>query len=103
MENGIRIIGDSGHYAPGSDTNHFLGRCDECDVHYMAKMNVDEVESHYRSGAIGQDAYEAYMHVWATSASRYSSVAAGHENPPTEFPRAMEMVTLLRTAAGVEV
>jgi len=85
-----------GHYVPGADTNHFLGRCDECDAHYMKTMSLDTVEMHYRSGVFGQDAFEAYMHVWATSSYRFSSLGSGSQKPPRHFPRAMAIVALLK-------
>lgn len=69
-----RIIGEAGHYLVNPpERHHFLGLCDECDAHYLAQMNLERVERWYRQGVVGQDAFEAYMHVWATY--------PGHEVP----------------------
>lgn len=58
------------HYVPGADTNHFLGRCEECDAHYLSGRTLEEVERWYWQGMISQDQWEAYGYVWATSAWR---------------------------------
>jgi hypothetical protein len=55
-----------GHWdAVNTGTHHFPGLCDECDAHRMARMTQEKAEDLYRSGVFGQDAYEAFMHVWA--------------------------------------
>lgn len=43
----------------------------------LARMTLDQCDSWYRQGVITQDQYEAYRHVWATSAahSGYSHAA----------------------------
>jgi hypothetical protein len=58
------------HYVQGSDANHLLGRCEECDAHYMSRMTLEQVERWYHRGVLGQDQFEAFMYVWATSAER---------------------------------
>lgn len=101
----MRIIGAPGHYRPGADTNHFLGLCDECDVHRLARMNPEEVQdwgpfsgTPGKAGAIRQALYEAYCHVWATSAVRVGA-SYGYEVPPTD-PEVIELVAALREAVA---
>jgi|SRR5690554_5303284 len=99
----MKIIGAPGHYRPGADTNHFLGLCDECDVHRLARMGLEEVQdwgpfsgTPGKAGAIRQALYEAYCHVWATSAVRFGTTY-GYEVPPTD-PEVIELVAALREA-----
>ena len=101
----MKIIGAPGHYRPGADTNHFLGLCDECDVHYLARMNLEEVRDWGpfsgtlgKAGVIRQALYEAYCHVWATSAARFGTTY-GYEAPPTD-PEVIELVAALREAVA---
>lgn len=78
---------------------HFMGRCDVCDAHRLAKMSPDKVEQWYHSGHFGQAKYEAYMHAWATSAPRYT--ASGWVAEPTD-PEVVRLVALIRRAAGIK-
>lgn len=91
------ILGGRGHFKPGADTNHFLGRCAECDAHYMARMNLDQVQKWYETGHFSQAKYEAYRHLWATSAYRYSSEGAGWHDKPTD-PDVIAFCDLLKKA-----
>lgn len=101
----MRVIGEPGHYQPGADTNHFLGLCDECDMHYLVWMSLEDVQdwgpfsgTPGKAGAIRQALYEAYTHVWATSAVRYGTTY-GYEVPPTD-PEVIELVAALRMAVA---
>ncbi|UBU09992.1 hypothetical protein [Nonomuraea gerenzanensis] len=93
----LRILGEPGHHRPGADTNHFLGRCAECDSHYMASMNLGKVQDWYETGHFDQTKYEAYRHLWATSAYRYSSEDVGWHDAPDD-PDVAEFVDLLKKA-----
>jgi len=101
----MRIIGAPGHYRPGADTNHFLGHCDECDARYLARMSLEEVQdwgpfsgTPGKAGTVRQALYEAYCHVWATSAVRFGTTY-GYEVPPTD-PEVIELVAALREAVA---
>jgi hypothetical protein len=101
----LKIIGERGHYRPGADTNHFLGLCDECDARYLVRMTLAEVESwsevkgeRGKAGAVRQALFEAYMHVWATGAVRFSSLADGWRAEPVDA-EVNELVAEIRTAA----
>ncbi|MET9126960.1 hypothetical protein [Streptomyces sp. NPDC004528] len=72
--------------------------CIECNAYRMAKMNRDTVEQWYRSGHFGQEEYEAYMYVWATSAVRHSAGGWGEE--PTD-PKVIELAAAIRRHAGI--
>jgi hypothetical protein len=62
----------AGHRDAGPEHWHFLGRgCIECDAHTLAGSPLDRVDNWYRHGVVGQDAFEAYMHVWTTSATHF--------------------------------
>lgn len=77
---------------------HFMtAHCIDCNAFRMSKMNVDTVESWYRSGHFSQDEYEAFMHAWATSAYRYT--AGGWAVPPTDL-KVVEIVAAIRRHAG---
>lgn len=95
----LTILDEPGHYRPGADTNHFLGRCAECDAHNMAQMNLDRVQGWYETGHFDQVKYEAYRHLWATSAYRYSSNDVGWRDAPAH-PDVAEFIDLLKTAMG---
>jgi hypothetical protein len=43
-------------------------------------MTLEQVQFHYASGRLGQDAYEGYAHAWRTGAVRLSSELAGFED-----------------------
>lgn len=100
----MKLIGTPGHYRPGADTNHFLGLCDECDARYLAGMTLAQVESwgpngeRGKAGAVRQAMFEAFMHVWATGAFRFSNLGAGWTEEPTD-PEVIELVAEIRKAA----
>jgi hypothetical protein len=100
----LKLIGDPGHYVPGADTNHFLGLCDECDARYLVRMTLAQVESWGpfgeagKAGAVRQAMYEAFMHVWATGAPRFSSLGDGWTAEPTD-PEVIALVAEIRQAA----
>ncbi|HEU4754407.1 MAG TPA: hypothetical protein VFU47_14965 [Armatimonadota bacterium] len=100
----LKLIGEPGHYRPGADTNHFLGLCDECDARYLAGMTLAQVESwgpngeRGKAGAVRQAMFEAYMHVWATGAPRFSNLGAGWTEEPTD-PEVIALVAEIRKAA----
>lgn len=93
----LTILGPPGHFRPGADTNHFMGRCAECDAHYMAGMNLDRVQGWYETGHFNQVKYEAYRHLWATSAYHYGSNGAGWHDAPTD-PDVIAFCDLLKRA-----
>lgn len=100
----LKLIGTPGHYRPGADTNHFMGRCDECDARYLTRMTLAEVESwgpngeRGKAGTFRQEVFEAFMHVWATGAVRFSSLADGWRAEPLD-PEVNELVAEIRKAA----
>lgn len=63
-----------------SDKIHFLGLCPDCDAYCAAGMTLEQVENFYHLGILGQDIYEGYCWVWATSAVRFGSY--GHWKQP---------------------
>ncbi|MER5501321.1 hypothetical protein ABT096_29530 [Streptomyces sp. NPDC002561] len=77
---------------------HFEGRCADCDALYLSKMSRDDVEYRYQTGRVSQDQFEAYMHVWATSAIRHS--AREWEVVPTD-PEVLAIVAAIRRHAGI--
>lgn len=83
-----------GHYLPGASTNHFMGRCLECDVHYLAGATWEDAHRWYREGRIGQDEWEAFAHVWATSACRHSPLGDGHRQEP-QSPAVRRLAALI--------
>lgn len=94
----MTVIEPAGHYSPGVDTNHFIGRCDECDAHYVSRMSFERLELAFREGQVGQALFEAYMHLWATSrAHQYSGIGAGWSELPTD-PQVLGFVEAIRAA-----
>jgi hypothetical protein len=91
----LNILGKPGHYKPGAGTNHFPGRCDECDAHYLAILSWDQADEWHRTGIISHAWWEAFAHAWVTSAHRYSSTGAGYQTEPT-YPDVIERVALLK-------
>ena len=72
--------------------------CKECHARYLDTLTLGQVEDGYHLGNVGQVALDAYRHLWATSAHRYSSIPWGWEDEPTD-PKVIEMVALIRRAA----
>ncbi|WP_327379386.1 hypothetical protein [Streptomyces sp. NBC_01212] len=80
---------------------HFMViHCVDCNAFLMAKMTVEEVGGWYRSGYFNQDEYEAFMHVWATSAVRHS---AGSWVEVPIIPKVIALVAAIRRHAGITV
>jgi hypothetical protein len=68
-------------------------------IRALATKTLAEVENWYRAGYISQAEFEAYMHVWATGAPRFSSLGHGWTDPPTA-PEVVGLVAKLRAAGG---
>ena len=75
-----------------------LAGCDDCNARWVARMSLERVERWYNSGHIRQALYEAYMHCWATGATRFSSLGAEYEAPPAD-PEVAALVALIRKQA----
>jgi len=91
-----------GHYKPGAGSSHFLGAgCEECTAHHVMGMTLEQVEARYRQGHVSQDMYEAFCHVWATSAYRYGAYA-GWEKPPV-IPEVIRLAEVLRLIGAAMV
>jgi hypothetical protein len=86
-----------GHWLAG-DRMHFLGRCNDCDARYAISMSLEKVEQWYRSGHFSQDVYEAYTHVWATSAFRFGSYGSWAKSPV--IPEVVRLVAVMREVAA---
>lgn len=81
---------------PGRGNYHFrLSGCDTCLTRDLARQTLAQVEGLYHAGYVGQATFEAYMHVWATGAPRFSSLADGWTDPPTN-PEVATLVAWLR-------
>jgi hypothetical protein len=82
---------------PGSGNYHFtLAGCDDCNVRDLAGRSLEYVEDRYHTGYVSQAMYEAYMHVWATSAVRFGDYAAWG-SVPTD-PEVVALAELFRKA-----
>lgn len=91
-----------GHYRPGADSNHFLSAgCEECTAHRVMGMTLEQVEAWYHRGLVSQDMYEAFCHVWATSAYRYGAHASW-EKPPV-IPEVIRLAEVLRVIGAAMV
>lgn len=76
---------------------HFDG-CDECTARIIGAQSLQTIEDWYHLGHIGSRWLDAYRHLWATSAHRYSTIPWGWEAEP-EDPKIIEAVALMRRAA----
>jgi hypothetical protein len=90
-----------GHWNTG-DQMHFLGLCNDCDARYAAAMSLEKAEQWYRSGHFSQDVYEAYTHVWATSAYHYSSLGDNSRRSPV-IPEVVRLVAIMRGELALRV
>lgn len=89
-----------GHVLTGGDV-HIRGICNDCDARcYVTALSLEQVESLYRQGVFGQDLYEAYTHVWATSAFRYSAVSRSWAESPV-IPEVVRLVAIMRGALAL--
>lgn len=62
-------------------------------VRAVSRMTYDTAERAYREGVLSQDMWEAYVHVWETSAFRFSVTVP---SPAPTIPEVVRLVTLLR-------
>jgi hypothetical protein len=76
---------------------HFDG-CDECTARIIGAQSLQTIEDWYHLGHISGRWLDAYRHLWATSAHRYSTIPWGWEAEP-EDPKVIEAVALMRRAA----
>jgi hypothetical protein len=76
---------------------HFDG-CDECTARIIGAQSLQTIEDWYHLGHISSRWLDAYRHLWATSAHRYSTIPWGWEAEP-EDPKIIEAVALMRRAA----
>lgn len=74
-----------------------LAGCDDCNARTAARMTLGRAEDAYNHGYMSQALFEAYMHVWATGAPRFSSLGDGWTAPPTD-PEVIALVTMIREA-----
>lgn len=82
-----------GHVLAG-DRKHLMGHCKDCDArHYVLGMTLEQVEMWYHRGLFGQDVYEAYTHVWATSAFRFGSYDSWAK--PPVIPEVVRLVAIM--------
>lgn len=79
------------HYIPDATTNHFIGLCDECDLHYVSRRTYEEVNNWYHCGRISADMWEAYDQVWAE--------LHNEPRPPLVTPHSGELAAQLRELA----
>jgi hypothetical protein len=68
--------------------------------YWMMGMSLEEFEDFYRRGVFSQDAFEAFMHLWATTPSRCESRWDSWRREP-EDPVVQCMVSMLRQALAV--
>lgn len=81
---------------PGSGNYHFrLAGCDDCNIRDFARLTLEAVERLCHAGYVGQAMFEAYRHVWATAAPRFSSLGNGWADPPTD-PEVVALAALFR-------
>jgi hypothetical protein len=67
------VLDEPGNY-------HFEGRCEDCDIAALSRLNLGQVDDRYQVGRVTQSQFEAYMHVWATL-SPAGSHAGWRETP----------------------
>lgn len=76
---------------PGSSNYHLrLAFCDDCNLNELLTKSLEAVDDMYRQGYVRQPMFEAYMYVWATSATRSASY-----DPWTVEPTDAEVVELI--------
>ena len=97
---GSALLGTHCDIEPGSGNYHMrLRGCDDCNLRELLSKSLGGVEDLYHQGYVRQPIFEAYMHVWATSAPRYSSAGAGWMDEPTD-PEVVELVLRFRKAVA---
>lgn len=97
---GNALAGTRCSIKPGGGNRHLrLAGCDDCNVREFARMPLDKIEELYHAGYVRQPIFEAYMHVWATSAPRFSSLGDNWTEAPTD-PEVVALVELFRQAVA---
>jgi hypothetical protein len=85
---------------PGGGNYHLrLAGCDDCNVRELARMSLGQVEGLYHGDYVRQPVFEAYMHVWATSATHFSSLGNNWTETPTD-PEVAALVELFHKAVA---
>lgn len=54
------------------------------DARWLASLGFDMAEWHHRMGSISDVEWDAYRHVWRTSAPRFSDIAKAFEAEPSD-------------------
>lgn len=88
-----------GHVRTGDGT-HFLG-CNDCDARRMTSVTLECAENWYHRGMISQDTWEAFSHVWATSAYRYGNWESWKPSP--QIPEVIRLVAIMRGSLALRV
>lgn len=55
-----------------------------CRLAWLLRATPDKAQHELHRGGISQAEFEAYMHVWATSVPRFSSVGCGWTDLPSD-------------------
>lgn len=71
--------------------------CTECLARVVAAQTLQRVEDWFCIGHVSIQVRDAYRHVWATSAHRYSDVGTGWEAEPDD-PQTIRLAALMRRA-----
>jgi hypothetical protein len=90
-----------GHYLTGDRRHFMLTGCNDCCAYTVSGMTMDQVDHWYCYGAVSQDVYEAYCHVWATACFRYSASAGGKASPV--IPEVVRVVAIMRGVLALRV
>lgn len=99
---GSALLGTHCDIEPGSGNYHLrLSGCDDCNLSELMSKSLGQVDDLYHQGYVSQPMFEAYMHMWATSATRHSSAGAGWTDEPTD-PEVIELVLRFRKAIAAK-
>lgn len=79
------------------DVGHLRGCFPCCRLKWLIEATPDQAERELHRGGISADEFEGYMHVWATSAVRISSVGTGWEAAPSDAA-VVHVVEAMRSA-----
>jgi hypothetical protein len=82
------------------DPDHKRGCFPCCRMAWLLRHTYDDAEHELHRGGISAVEFEAFGHVWATSADRFSSLANGWREPPTD-PDVLGVVDAMRKALVV--
>jgi hypothetical protein len=95
---GSALLGTHCDIEPGGGNYHLrLAGCDDCNLRELLSKSLEQVDDLYHQGYVRQPMFEAYMHLWATGATHYSSLGAGWAAEPTD-PEVVELVLRFRKA-----